>query len=173
MRKTALPIGILFMVLAVLLAAIGISYGYWTDTLYIDGTLTTGHLNVYWSDWEGAPNCTLSRASDGNTLNLSVQNAYPGFSCTVTAQVRNGSTMNVNVVPGDLQKLNDTAVNMDDDLDVDWNDCDEAALLNMAPGDTAECSATISVLEGLESYQDATATYRLPLVAHQFNETTE
>ena len=46
LRRLALPLGAMVMVLVVGLATVGVGYGLWSKTLFIDGTVNTGQVNV-------------------------------------------------------------------------------------------------------------------------------
>lgn len=168
MPKNVLPIGILFMVLVVLMAGVGISYGWWTDDLALETSITMGDLDVFWSGYEGDTGCGVSRSSGLDTLFVTVSDAYPGFECTVTVGVKNASSMAVDVIP-DLTPVKNTLGDLEPFLDVDWTDpCD--GIMNMAPNATETCTAVISVSEDLEDYQGETGEYDLRLVAHQHEE---
>jgi len=52
-RKRALPIGVLVVALLAVLASIGIVSGLWSKNLVVEGTVTTGDVNVDWT----APRC--------------------------------------------------------------------------------------------------------------------
>ncbi len=45
-RRAALPMGATVMVLVVALAMVGVGYGLWSKTLFIEGTVNTGRVNV-------------------------------------------------------------------------------------------------------------------------------
>lgn len=77
---------IVMLCLALVLAigAMGAGYALWSDSLYLDGTVTTGDIGLEWS--QGIPYDTEPAAKDvsfgecfidGDTLHLRVVNAYP------------------------------------------------------------------------------------------------
>src|SRR6185369_14855992 len=80
----------------VALAAIGVAYGAWTDTLHINGNVTTGTFDValdyMYYDAE-VPGCTAVIAPDGKTLTVSIANAYPGYHCGGGVSIRNLGTV--------------------------------------------------------------------------------
>jgi len=49
-KRKFLPTGILFMLVVVALAAIGVGYGLWYKVLTIDGTVNTGSVNAVFTD---------------------------------------------------------------------------------------------------------------------------
>jgi hypothetical protein len=103
MRKKTLPIGILVMLLVVLLAAVGISYGLWTDTLTADAHVTTGNMDVRWaslgtsasaSGTGGDGSCSIGLdSSNDHNLIVTLSQIQPGFRCDFTAGVYNEGTV--------------------------------------------------------------------------------
>jgi hypothetical protein len=72
----------------VTLATIGVAYSAWTDALTINGTVTTGELDVIWTDWDCYDSEALAtissspnpEASNGvQTIDVSISNGYPGY----------------------------------------------------------------------------------------------
>ena len=49
MKKKALPVGTMFLVLVIALAAVGVGYALWSETLTIQGTVQTGEVDVEFS----------------------------------------------------------------------------------------------------------------------------
>lgn len=176
MRKNALPIGILFMVLVVLLAGIGISYGWWTDAITVESTVNTGHLNVYWTGVQGDTNCSVG-GSTADIAKVAVNNAYPGFECTVILPIKNDSSMSVWVDPywtaATVSGPNPNLINNDHVLiEFDETVCDfgpGSDHVLFAPNERKDCPVTISIDEDMTGFQDASATYTLTLDAYQEN----
>jgi hypothetical protein len=103
-----LPVGILFMVLVMALAALGVGYGHWTKTLDINGSVTTGEVNA---DFDSASTsdtgidpgytkdvgtCTVSGVGT-QTLTITVDNAYPSYTCDVDFTITNTGTIPLKV----------------------------------------------------------------------------
>jgi hypothetical protein len=93
--KKSLPISIA-LILLIALSTLGLAYGAWTDQLNINGTVTTGTFDVdmdyMYYDWD-QPGCTAAISADGNTLTVTVTNAYPGFHCGGGVSFRNQGTV--------------------------------------------------------------------------------
>jgi hypothetical protein len=87
----------LTILMVVALATIGIAYGAWTDQLNINGNVTTGTFDVdfqnMYYDWDATPECTAAISGDGNTLTVSVINAYPGLHCGGGVGIKNLSSI--------------------------------------------------------------------------------
>jgi len=49
MNERKLQIGVLFMALVIGLAAIGVGYGLWSQTLTLEGIVNTGEMDIAWS----------------------------------------------------------------------------------------------------------------------------
>ncbi len=91
--KRKLPLGAVALLLVLALAAIGLVYGNWTQTLTIGGTVTTGGLSVEWrvptsekcSDNEGDrgvkewAQMTRVVKGDGKLMNVTLTNGYPNY----------------------------------------------------------------------------------------------
>jgi len=101
--KKSLPISIaLIMVLA--LSTLGLAYGSWTETLTINGNVTTGTFDpafygAWYEEYETTDiaSCTAAVSADGQNLTITVQNGYPGFSCEGGATILNLGTVPVTV----------------------------------------------------------------------------
>ncbi len=122
-RKT---LTVFAVTLLVALAAMGIAYGLWTETLVINGTVHTGNLDVSFDPAtvqataifygpDGLPIgdvpakakdgviCKADVSPNGNTLIIAVDNAYPDWECKVQFGIKNYSTMPVKL--HDVQKV--------------------------------------------------------------------
>lgn len=175
MRKNALPIGILFMVLVVLLAGIGISYGYWTESLQADGVLSSGELDVRW----GATNSSFGQlyygnevcnvavdGSNNNLLHITVSNLHPGSTCTLQARVVNEGTVPVEIVGGDANYAYGST-DLDDALEVSDLSCDNPVV---ALSGYRTCSATLTMdWDADNSTENKTAHYTAELDVVQYN----
>ena len=110
-----LPLGLLAILLIVLLAGVGVAYGLWSDTLYINGTVHTGTLDIKFGDkptttelingnpedfWKGkgdAANCGAWVDKDTGNLEIVAKGAYPSWTCQVTFDVVSVGTVPVHV----------------------------------------------------------------------------
>ncbi len=93
------------LIMMIALASLGVAYGYWTDTLYINGSVGTGELDVeFWGAWEdGNPPaggvCTGTIDQTGNIWTVTITNAYPGYGCDLGVYVHNSGTIPVKIQP--------------------------------------------------------------------------
>jgi hypothetical protein len=171
MRKKALPIGVLFMVLVVLLAAVAVSYGYWTETIGADGTLSTGNLNVYWYPMSasvggtpGSASCSAT-APDEDTLDVVLTDMHPGATCTVITRIYNNGTVPVEITLGDANHTG--GYDMDAWLDIPSAGCDGGGII--APSSYITCSATFEMLwDAPNSTQNRTTYYSADVLAEQY-----
>ncbi len=97
------------VVAAVGIAAIGtagLANALWTDQTFINGSLSTGELRLGWDDAGPAAstdndaafgaaggNCSAVISDDLKTVNLTISNAYPGYSCVTNVSVHNYGTV--------------------------------------------------------------------------------
>jgi predicted ribosomally synthesized peptide with SipW-like signal peptide len=124
-RKT-LPIGTIFILLVIALALVGVGYAFWSETLTISGTVTTGEVDVQFSTYEpvecvdtqaglcqpepsekaAAANCTVAwlgpdADSNGDSgydqMAVTVTGMYPGYHCKVSFDVTSTGNVPVHV----------------------------------------------------------------------------
>jgi hypothetical protein len=83
------------LILLVALATLGIAYGQWTDTLTINGTVTTGEVDVDWVSfgcYDGEDQATIQTvlSEDEDTIIITVENGYPDYvaHCWANSRVR-------------------------------------------------------------------------------------
>ncbi len=105
---------LLITVLALfVLATMAIAYGAWTDSLEIHGTASTGTLNVHFTEVTATDNETAGmeevgtcsanivdqssdpEANDSDRVEVLIENAYPGYTCTLTGTIANNGTIPV------------------------------------------------------------------------------
>lgn len=143
-----------FALLAVMaIGSLGLGYAYWSDALQVNGTVNTGTLDMRWAvgatqpdnDGSSGPlnvgSCSTS-GNSGKTLSVVLNNAYPGYSCTVTASiVQNGS------VPG--QALAPSGISYDSSvLGFSGFSCTPGSTII---GATETCTGTVSVLSSVSA----------------------
>jgi hypothetical protein len=88
MKKQTGKIAILVLALTVCLAGLGVGYALWSTTLTISGTVSTGRVNVDWSDHGEAVTgdskgvsdivCSILSGTDNDGLYVELSNAFPG-----------------------------------------------------------------------------------------------
>jgi len=93
------------------LSLAGLAYAHWVDTLFINGTINTGSINVKYtyvacSDTGIDPgynkdiaNCTTTISADGKTFLFTINNAYPSYHFWLTVNVTNLGTVPVYSAP--------------------------------------------------------------------------
>lgn len=119
--KRSLPFGLLTIAVVLALALMGVAYALWSETLDIDGTVHTGEVDVAFQNAsdddngidpgydKDVANCTVNVAGDGNSMDITINNGYPSYTCTVTYEVFNSGTIPVKlqsfsgVVPSELE----------------------------------------------------------------------
>jgi hypothetical protein len=100
-------IGILILALIVLFGAIGVGYAAWAQDLKIANTVNTGYISASFNaaTFESRPYATDSYTISGSgaldpnqdalsdVLNITIQDAYPGFHQEITFWVKNNGTV--------------------------------------------------------------------------------
>jgi predicted ribosomally synthesized peptide with SipW-like signal peptide len=105
-KKFALP-----LLLVIMLGAIGLSYAWWTETLTINGTVSTADINVIFNNdpwehpsvragaayykWGNYTTASWQITDNGKTLVVTVGNLYPGAVISILAYIRNMGTIPV------------------------------------------------------------------------------
>lgn len=110
--RKALPLGTLALLLILALATVGVGYGLWAEILKIDGTVTTGNVDVelsiqevdqgdfpefnqndVWDDNEeelygkDVADCKVELLEENNRLRITITEGYPSFWCWVEFDV--------------------------------------------------------------------------------------
>jgi predicted ribosomally synthesized peptide with SipW-like signal peptide len=97
----------LFASVLIALAVVGFTYAWWTETLTISGTITTGELDVeftgaYTSSCSEYMSCSVNFEDGGETdptpgdlskMEVTVSNGYPCGWCNVTFTIHNCGTI--------------------------------------------------------------------------------
>ena len=107
MHKMKSKVAGLFAVVLIALAVVGFSYAWWTETLTIEGTITTGELDVeftgaYTLSCSEYMSCEVNFEDGGETdptptdlskMTVTVSNGYPCGWCNVTFTIHNCGTI--------------------------------------------------------------------------------
>lgn len=189
--KKSLPVGTLFIILAIALAFLGVGYALWSETLTIEGTVETGEVDVEFSagpveecvDVSGvltcpeppekadAANCTVewlgpSDDSDGkDQLQVSVTGMYPSYHCKVSFDVTSTGSVPVHVwLPepvGDIPEW----------VATNFEDCYKAGFQLHQDVSTPECTIDIHFTnDQAPPENDGPFTFGWTILATQWNE---
>lgn len=115
--------------IAIAITLLGTGYAYWTETLTIGNTVSTGYLDVKFIDadaWDYDDSETFSHRSnlviahktisgDGKSISLTVDNLYPGAGASLDFLVENIGTIpaKIGTVTGTVIKNQDLADALD------------------------------------------------------------
>ncbi|MEM3873689.1 MAG: hypothetical protein QXU45_00935 [Candidatus Bathyarchaeia archaeon] len=155
-----------FAILTIALGIAGYAYASWYTYLYIEGTVNTGELSVAWSigeAWDTEPeNKDFSHIEGeivGNTLCVSVCNAYPCIDYYLEIDIENTGTIPVHVYFGELTGKFPGTVKIEG--------LPEAAPLQLHPGEA--WYGTIHVHLDQEAEQGETYTFSMEVLVIQWN----
>ena len=108
--KKSLPIGVMVLVLIVALASLGVVYGHWSKTLFINGVVQTGNVDAELTitsvtdneDVKDVGDCDawlLDEDGDGKMekLHVEVHDGYPSYECWVVFDVHSIGTIPVHL----------------------------------------------------------------------------
>ena len=87
----------IFAVLMIALMVAGFAYAHWTKTITINGTVNTGSLDLAisfdgWTD-DDKHFCNVTGDIDGNTLTVTIDNAYPCITATIKFDLHNNGSV--------------------------------------------------------------------------------
>ena len=170
--------------LALIIASVGAISAMWSETLRVNVTVSTGEVDVEWSDWwcndigpdpqtpdgpfhndEGkdVAHCIVEAEEweDDQVikLNVTIVNAYPGYRANITMLVDNIGTIPVKLYSYDITYIDTSA------LAVTFN-LPEGSQIH--PGEAGEIQLIIDVLQTAQ--ENTTYTFEITLVYAQWNE---
>jgi len=166
MSRKSLPVVAVAMLLVIALAAMGLVYGLWSETLTINGTVGTGSVDAAFSnvetwDEETKPvgTCDAVLSADGNTLTVTINNGYPSYLCYVHFWVTNVGSIPIHVHLPTFSAPNE--------LEVELYKCyDEEQQIHS--GAAYDCYFTVHVLQS--AAQNSSYNFSGSIFAHQWNE---
>jgi len=167
--KKSLPMTAVVVILLVALATMGVAYGLWAKTLYINGTVNTGNVDaefsgpVFWDEEAkdvGTCEAWLSATNQANdTLNILITNGYPSYWCFVAFDVHNTGSIPIHVHQPELAAPPEVTVLVDGCYAQDTQ---------LHYSEQAWCQLKIHVEQG--AAQGASYTFGGTIFVHQYNE---
>jgi hypothetical protein len=166
-RRTPVRIGMLFMVLVIALASIGVASALWYDELYVEGVVWTGYVDVEPSlefvdeiETKDVGYCDVYMDEFGWFIEMG--NVYPFYECMIGIDVHNTGTIPVHIYRPMWQELPpDFAVAFDD------SECYEDDY-QLHPGEAAYCILRFVIQQ--EADQGAEYFFHGWIEARQYNE---
>lgn len=146
MKRTSVMTLSLLVIVA--LAGMSLAYTYWTQDLQINGSVSTGKLELQFDsatpsevDPLDSATCIVS-GTPGTTLTVTVSNAYPGYSCQITDVIKNTGT-----IPAELESVSVSGVPTWANVTLGGSNvctADQAGN-QLAVDATADCTVTVAV----------------------------
>jgi len=133
----------LFAAVLIAMMVAGLAYAHWEKTVTISGTVETGTLELtpsieeLWSDDEKGY-CTISGYIEGDTIYITVENAYPCITVSGTLNIENTGS-----VPAGLH---DVVVTLPEGVTMVWNE--ELGCYEIYLGDTLIANFAYEIIEG-------------------------
>lgn len=145
--RKSFPIGIIVMMMMMALAVLGVGYAWWTEQLTATGAIQTGSIDVRMENTtveEGDPlsvaTCSGTVSADGKTLTVTIDNAYPGYTCGLNFGLTNYGTVPAKITG--LKRPNSTT-------EYNINAAGELSLREgLNPAISKSASIAIEILEG-------------------------
>jgi len=165
-KEMKTKIASIFAILLIALAVAGFSYAWWTETLTIDGSVSTGKLDVAFenigitlSEYMTGAAEGIDTDSDGDydKINVTIGNGYPCGWANVTFNITNTGT-----IPAKCTNITITAAS---ELTATLNGIAKGDTI--AAGDTKSCELTIHVKETAD--ENASYTITVTIDFGQFN----
>jgi hypothetical protein len=182
--------GLFVMGLIIALGALGIGYGLWSKVLVVHGTVNTGDLNADWDSAStndpvaavgevsldpcsalNPTGCTAPAKDVGScvvtgegtqTLDVTINNAYPSYECTIDASITNTGDIPFNVVGAVVKGLEGQPI------ELLGSNCTYPLDPQVDPGKEFPISCTLHVMQA--AAQGATYTVDVQVCVAQWNE---
>lgn len=162
---------LLTLVLVLAFAVTGMAYAYWTQTLAVSGTVSTGNLDLAWNGLEeftrveqngDYANATIAVNPRSNKIiDVTISNAYPGWQ----GKFNVGYT-NLGTVPGKIDSVK--VVNLPRQLTLNTDGIPVGALVEYDRTITGNFLVTVRPELGNETMNE-TYTFSVELEGSQFN----
>lgn len=159
-------LSIISLVLVVAIGLMGVGYALWSDVLYLDTTVHTGSIGLEWSQGvpydNEAPEKDVSYATCsivGNTLTITVTNAYPCITYTIPIDLHVTGTVPVHT------RWDYVGGNMD----LSWITMPNWGGMQLHPGDDPLIGDVVIHLDNT-AVQSTTYTADYELTYWQYNE---
>lgn len=193
--RKSMPIGVLFMILVIALALLGVGYALWSETLTIQGNVSTGEVDVAFASVgdplecvevngvltcpepdlkKNAANCTVTwlgpdndSEGDGGAdkMLVTVTGMYPGYHCKVGFEVTSIGNVPVHVWLPKPVGVIPAWVK------TDFEDCYDDGVQLHAGGKTDVCTMDLHFAnEDQVSENTGPITFTWTILATQFNE---
>ncbi len=172
-------------IVGVMLASIIGAYSMWSETIKVNGVVNTGEVKVAFTGWSCSDNgadpqlpnstfhneenkdvadCNIEVAevdADNNaiTINITINNAYPGYNPVITLNITNIGTIPV--------KLYNSSVTADDPLQVNLI---TPTTTQMHPDETSTYQISVFVPQSAD--ENASYSFTVTLTFAQWNEVT-
>ncbi len=164
-------VGVVFLALLVGLGLAAATYAYWSESMTINGTVSTGVLDVQFvnsSAYDNEDNYDVASVEckivDEETAEITIDDAYPGYVATCVFDVYNSGTIPAKIKSTTVNNSYTNAIN----VSYSWSGLDSNNVFN--PGDTASIEVVTKVLDG--AAENSTYTYTISIDVGQFNEVT-
>jgi predicted ribosomally synthesized peptide with SipW-like signal peptide len=193
MKKKALPVGTMFLILVIALAAVGVGYALWSETLTITGTVTTGEVDVEFSQYPveecvdvngvltcpeppekaDVANCVAewlgpdndSEGDDGSDLlQVTVTGMYPSYHCKVSFDVTSTGNVPVHVW------LPEPTGDNPEWVATDFDTCYEDGVQLHQDQSTDPCTIDIHFNNDQAPPEGSSRTFGWTILATQYNE---
>jgi hypothetical protein len=186
-RFPILSLGSLILLVSLVLSSLGLAYGLWSESLQINGTVTTGHLDGEWIDVhcyeteskQVADTTAWIDNNDPTNLYFQIANGYPGYFGGCEVEYQNTGTIPVHVeainfIPGTLTNC---TVNQSQNTGSFTATCDQVKIVwadglctQLHPGDFHGGSLKVTVLQNAQ--MATTYTFGVQVQLNQYNESS-
>ena len=159
--KRVNPVVVFALLGIIALGTLGTGYAAWTDSLGSTGTVTTGTLDMRFTEGSSVAasestvgHCTLAR--EDKKLTVVIDHGYPDYTCTLTMQMKNVGTL-----PAVAYATAEIAAASQ----LDWNVANCQSLVDHStvfqPNETKSCTAVVKVKQAASQGADYTFSLRL------------
>jgi len=154
--------------LALAVIVLGVALAMWSETLYVHVTVNTGYVDVSIS-----AQCVEAQEAEGkdvgscevevvdNSVTVTIDNAYPGYTVDVYLTVKNDGSIPVKLLSSSISGVDESALSVT---------LTKPANTQIDPGCTSTYTLHIEVLEDAE--QDSSYSFTVTLEFANWNEVT-
>jgi len=184
-------LGLIMLVVVLALGVLGVGYAYWTQNIFVNATVKTGYVQASFTSDQSTPTFADTAvtpygvawytesigdvAYTGDTLNITLSNAYPGMTAVIPITLKNTGSIPIGGINGVADSAN---FNLPTGSTVVLTGSGLAG--ELAVGDTTSAVITVSVPLGLvpdnaSFVQNNTTSYSftMTVTSTQFNPGTQ
>lgn len=174
MSRKVSPVWMLSIVVVLALASVGVVYGIWQQTLFINATVYTGEAEAEFAisevytegDIKNVASCVadvIETNDEYDTIVITATNMFPGVACDVVFDVTSVGSVPIHIHQPVFTGYDTTAIL------VELSDC-YTQDFQLHQNESAECEIDIDVLQSAPNDDDLSYSFTGTVLVHQYNQ---